>query len=143
VRVHGRRSRPVAKAWRRGCSEATAGRIPQAGERCRRRSDDLDEQLPRLENAQGTPLADRTQDSGNAAKRRGWWTGFDDQVVEGLGAHLAYEEDATVARTYTLPFVPALLQTEDRARAVSRDMEQRSEDEIGQLLESGRCADRP
>jgi transcriptional regulator with XRE-family HTH domain len=110
--------------------------------------------LSRLENAQGrplprdirdlsryygiqrTPLADRMQEWVNAAQRRGWWTDFDDQVVEGLDAHLAYEEDATVERTYTLPFVPALLQTEDYARAVFRDMEQqRSEDEIRQLLE--------
>lgn len=110
--------------------------------------------LSRLENAQGrplprdirdligyygiqrTPLADRLQQWVNAAQRRGWWTDFDDQVVvEGLDAHLSYEEDATVERTYTLPFVPALLQTEDYARAVFRDMEQRSEDDIRQLLE--------
>jgi transcriptional regulator with XRE-family HTH domain len=109
--------------------------------------------LSRLENAQGrplprdirdligyygiqrTPLADRLQGWVNAAQRRGWWTDFDDQVVEGLDAHLSYEADATVERTYTLPFVPALLQTEDYARAIFRDMEQRSEDEIRQLLE--------
>jgi transcriptional regulator with XRE-family HTH domain len=109
--------------------------------------------LSRLENAQGrplprdirdliryygiqrTPIADRLQQWVDAAQRRGWWTDFDDQVVEGLDAHLSYEEDATVERIYTLPFVPALLQTEDYARAIFRDMEQRSEDEIRQLLE--------
>lgn len=109
--------------------------------------------LSRLENAQGrpllrdirdliryydiqrTPLADRLQEWVAAANRRGWWTDFDDEVMEGLDAHLAYEVDATVERTYTLPFVPALLQTPDYARVIFREMEQRTEDEIGQLLE--------
>jgi transcriptional regulator with XRE-family HTH domain len=108
--------------------------------------------LSRLENAQGrplprdirdliryydiehTPLADLLQEWVVAAQRRGWWTDFDHEILEGLDAHLAYEVDATVERTYTLPFVPVLLQTEDYARAVFRDMEQRSEAEIGQLL---------
>jgi hypothetical protein len=40
-----------------------------------------------------------------------------------------------VERTYTIPFVPVLLQTADYARAIFRDMEHRSEDKIGQLLE--------
>jgi hypothetical protein len=29
-----------------------------------------------------------------AAQRQGWWTDFDDQVLGGLDAHLAYEVDA-------------------------------------------------
>jgi transcriptional regulator with XRE-family HTH domain len=109
--------------------------------------------LSRLENAQGKPLprdirdliryyeiggtqlADRLQQWVTAAQRRGWWTDYDDDVLEGLDAHLAYEADATVERTYTLPFLPALLQTPDYARAIFRDMEQRSEDEVRQLLE--------
>ena len=53
----------------------------------------------------------------------------------GLDAHLAYEADATVERTYTLPFVPALLQTTAYAEAIFRRMEHRSEDQIRQLLE--------
>jgi transcriptional regulator with XRE-family HTH domain len=116
--------------------------------------------LSRLENAQGRPLPrdirdliryygiDGTSLAGNLrrwvadAQRPGWWTDFDDEVLGpvlgsglGLDAHLAYEADATVERTYTLPFVPALLQTADYARAIFRNMERRSEDEIGQLLE--------
>jgi transcriptional regulator with XRE-family HTH domain len=110
--------------------------------------------LSRLENAQGrplprdirdliryygiqrTPLADRLQEWVKVAQLRGWWTEYDDRVLEKrLDAHLAYEADATLERTYTLPFVPALLQTEDYARAVFRDMEKRSEEEIRQLLE--------
>jgi transcriptional regulator with XRE-family HTH domain len=91
--------------------------------------------LIRYYGIEGTPLAGRLQQWVAAAQRTGWWTDFDDQVLEGLDAHLAYEADATVERTYTLPFVPALLQTTDYARAVFRDMEQRSTKEISQLLE--------
>jgi transcriptional regulator with XRE-family HTH domain len=108
--------------------------------------------LSRLENAQGkplprdirdliryfeiegTPLAARLERWVKAAQRPGWWTNYDDEVIEGLDTHLAYEVDATVERVYTLPFVPALLQTLDYARAVFRDMEGRSEQEIRQLL---------
>jgi transcriptional regulator with XRE-family HTH domain len=115
--------------------------------------------LSRLENAQGRPLPrdirdliryygiEGTELAGNLrrwvaeAERPGWWNDYDDEVLgpvlgeRGLDAHLAYEVDATVERTYTLPFVPALLQTPDYARAIYRDMEHRSEDEIRQLLE--------
>jgi transcriptional regulator with XRE-family HTH domain len=109
--------------------------------------------LSRLENAQGTPLQRdirkligyyQIQDTPLAARlerwardagRRGWWANYDDEVMEGLDAHLAYEVDAAVERVYTLPFVPALLQTQDYARAVFRDMESRSPEQIQQLLE--------
>jgi len=109
--------------------------------------------LSRLENAQGAPLprdirdliryfeiegtdqAAQLEQWVEAARRRGWWTDYDDDVLEGQDAHLAYEVDAAVARIYTLPFLPALLQTPDYARAVFRDMENRSADQIQQLLE--------
>lgn len=109
--------------------------------------------LSRLENAQGrplrrdvrdlvryygvedTPLGRRLLRWAEAAQRPGWWTDFDDEAIEGLDAHLAYEVDATVARVYTIPFVPAQLQTLDYARAVYRDMEGRSEAQIQQRLE--------
>jgi transcriptional regulator with XRE-family HTH domain len=84
---------------------------------------------------QGTPLAASLERWVREAGRRGWWTHYDDAVIEGMDAHLAYEVDAIVERVYTLPFVPALLQTPEYARAVFRDMENRSEDEIQQLLE--------
>jgi len=115
--------------------------------------------LSRLENAQGKPLPRDIRDlisyyeiegtplAGDLrrwvadAQRPGWWTDYGDEVLgpvlggRGLDAHLAYEVDATVERTYTLPFVPALLQTADYARAIFRDMEHRSKDEIGQLVD--------
>jgi transcriptional regulator with XRE-family HTH domain len=84
---------------------------------------------------QGTPLAASLEQWVQDAGRRGWWTDYDDEVIEGLDAHLAYEVDAAVERVYTLPFLPALLQTQDYARAIFRDMEGRSEEQIRQLLE--------
>jgi transcriptional regulator with XRE-family HTH domain len=115
--------------------------------------------LSRLENAQGrplprdirdiiryfkiegTPLADRLWRWVNAAQETGWWTDFDDEILGpvlgelGLDTHLAYEAEATVERAYTIPFLPALLQTPDYARAIFRDMERRSDDEIDQLVD--------
>lgn len=109
--------------------------------------------LSRLENAQGKPRPrdirdliryygiEGTQEAGRlnrwvtSAQTPGWWTDFDDDVLEQLDAHLAYEADAAVARTYTLPFLPALLQTEEYAEAVFRDMEQRPPHKIRQLMD--------
>ncbi len=115
--------------------------------------------LSRLENAQGKPLPRDIRDligyyriegtplAGDLrrwvadAQRPGWWTDYDDEVLGpvlgglGLDTHLAYEADATVERTYTMPFAPALLQTPDYARAIFRDMEHRSEDEVDQLVD--------
>jgi transcriptional regulator with XRE-family HTH domain len=109
--------------------------------------------LSRLENAQGKPnrrdirdlityyqiegtaLARSLTRWAAAAQEDGWWTDFDDEVTEAVDAHLAYETDAKVARLYTLPFVPALLQLPEYAAAIFRDMEQRSEEQIPQLLE--------
>ena len=108
--------------------------------------------LSRLENAQGKPLprdikdliryyeiegtslATRLERWAKAAQRPGWWTNYDDEVIEGLDTHLAYEVDAAVASVYTIPFLPVLLQTLDYTRAVYRDMERRPESEIRQLL---------
>src|ERR1051326_820619 len=90
--------------------------------------------LIRYYQIEGTPLAARLDKWVKAAQRPGWWNSYDDEVIEGLDAHLAYEMDAAVERVYTLPFVPALLQTLDYARAVFRDMEGRPEPEIRQLL---------
>jgi transcriptional regulator with XRE-family HTH domain len=110
--------------------------------------------LSRLENAQGKPLPRDIRDliryykiEGSPAaaslqrwvkdaQRQGWWTEFDVLLgTGGLDAHVAYEADAAVERTYTLPFLPALLQTDDYAAAIFRDMDGRSDEEIRQLIE--------
>jgi transcriptional regulator with XRE-family HTH domain len=91
--------------------------------------------LIRYYEIEGTPIAARLERWVVAAQRPGWWTSYDDEVTdEGLDAHLAYEVDASVERVYTIPFIPALLQTVDYTRAVFRDMEGRSEQGLRQLL---------
>jgi transcriptional regulator with XRE-family HTH domain len=90
--------------------------------------------LIRYYEIEGTPLAGRLERWVVAAQRPGWWTNYDDEIIEGLDAHLAYEVDASIARVYTIPFIPALLQTVDYTRAVFRDMEGRSEQGLRQLL---------
>ena len=86
-------------------------------------------------NIQGTSLARSLTRWVKDAQEPGWWTNFDDEVVEQMDAHLSYETDAAVERVYTLPFVPALLQLPEYAEAIFRDMEHRSEEQIPQLLE--------
>lgn len=93
------------------------------------------EEMIRYYGIEGTPQAAQLEEWAEAAQRPGWWTGYDEEVVGPLDAHLAYEVDAVVARVYTIPFAPALLQTLDYARVVFRDMEHRSEREIQELLE--------
>jgi Domain of unknown function (DUF5753) len=97
--------------------------------------------LVRYYGVEGAPLGRSLRQWADAAQHKGWWTDLDDEVLGsvlggfGLDAHISYEADATVARIYTLPFLPALLQTDDYAKAIFRDMEDRSQDEIEQLLE--------
>jgi transcriptional regulator with XRE-family HTH domain len=114
--------------------------------------------LSRLENAQGKPQlrdirdliryygiegtdqAEQLRRWVAAAERPGWWTDYDDEVLGGLDAHLAYEADAMVERAYTLPFLPDLLQTEDYARATIQNMEPRSADYAKARVEATRSS---
>ena len=112
--------------------------------------------LSRLENAEGKPrlrdvrdlirfygkqdtkLAEELERWVADADVTGWWTDFDDEVLQDRGRldiHLAYEADAALARVYTLPFVPVLLQTDAYAESVYREMEHRTEDQIDQLMD--------
>jgi transcriptional regulator with XRE-family HTH domain len=102
--------------------------------------------LSRLENAQGkpqlrdirdliryygieeTPQAEQLRRWVAAAERPGWWTEYDDDVLGDVDEHLAYEAEATVLRAYTLPFLPALLQTAEYARAHIQNIEPLSAD---------------
>jgi transcriptional regulator with XRE-family HTH domain len=110
--------------------------------------------LSRLENAQGSPraqdvreltqlygiagtdLADQLIRWVRAARRQGWWNDYSDEVWPGLDAHLAYESDATIARVYTIPFLPVLLQVPEYTRAYYRSQEPgHSEETLNQLIE--------
>jgi transcriptional regulator with XRE-family HTH domain len=85
----------------------------------------------------GTPQADRLLAWARQAQQPGWWSSYDDKVLAGLDIQLAYEADATVERTYALPFVPDLLQTADYTAAILRDLERRPEPDVRQLLQLG------
>jgi transcriptional regulator with XRE-family HTH domain len=110
--------------------------------------------LSRLENAQGSPQArdvrdlirhygiDGTQLAGRlmrwvaSARKQGWWADYTHTMQPGLDGYVAYESEASVARVYTIPVLPVLLQTADYARAQYRSMEPwRSAGEIAQLVE--------
>jgi transcriptional regulator with XRE-family HTH domain len=94
--------------------------------------------LVRFFGKQDNPMAAHLERWVEAADATGWWTDFDDDVLQSrlhFDTYLAYEAEATVERVYTLPFVPALLATDSYAEAVYRDMERRPDDQIGSLMD--------
>jgi transcriptional regulator with XRE-family HTH domain len=50
----------------------------------------------------------------------GWWQRYDDVVPSWLEPYIGLEQAASLMRSYTVQFVPDLLQTEEYARAVLR-----------------------
>lgn len=109
--------------------------------------------LSRLENAQGSPQprdvrdliryyrvdgterAQRLMNWASAARREGWWTRYVPALTGGLDIHLAYETEVAVARFYTIPVLPGLLQTERYMRALYERMEAgRPPGELDQLV---------
>ena len=112
--------------------------------------------LSRLENAQGSPQprdvrdliriyqvddrrAERMMRWVSAARKQGWWSDYEftsQGFAADLDVHVAYESEASVARVYTIPFFPSLLQTTEYSAALYRSLEPwRSPDEIEQLVE--------
>lgn len=110
--------------------------------------------LSRLENAQGspqprdvrdlikhygvedTPLAARLMRWVASARQQGWWADYTPAMERGLDGYVAYESEAAVARVYTIPVLPVLLQTADYARAQYQSMEPwRRIDELAQLVQ--------
>lgn len=110
--------------------------------------------LSRLENAQGrpqprdvrdlirhygienTPTAEQLMKWVRAAGKRAWWDDYTGAVLEGLDVHVATEAEASIARVYTIPVLPVLLQTLDYTRALLERMEPwRSPGELEELLQ--------
>lgn len=111
--------------------------------------------LSRLENAQGspqprdvrdlinlykiagTPLADEMMRWVSAARQQAWWADYTDVLAPraGLDAHVAYESEARVARIYTIPVLPILLQTPAYIRGIYQSAEYwRAEADVEQLV---------
>ncbi|MEU3273901.1 helix-turn-helix transcriptional regulator [Saccharomonospora sp. NPDC006951] len=109
--------------------------------------------LSRLENAQGRPqlrdirdlvrfyriedtqVASRLERWTKASQSQGWWTDYSGTISDELGAHVAYETEASVARVYTIPAIPVLLQTADYARAYYLSTEPSRAADVEQLVE--------
>lgn len=110
--------------------------------------------LSRLEKAQGSPqardvrdlvrlygvedsdIADQLMRWVRAARRRAWWDDYSDAIAGGLDTHVAMEAEASIARVYTIPVLPVLLQTPDYTRALYERMERwRSLHDLEQLLQ--------
>lgn len=109
--------------------------------------------LSRLENAQGSPQARDVRDLINfyqidgtelaaklnrwtrASHRQGWWADYSETISNDLDTHISYESEASVARVYTIPALPVLLQTDEYAREYYRNNEPwRSESELDALV---------
>ena len=54
-------------------------------------------------------------DLARGAREPGWWTKYDDL---NLYPYIGFEQAASVITSYTMYYFPALLQTEDYARAI-------------------------
>ncbi|MFD2397586.1 Scr1 family TA system antitoxin-like transcriptional regulator [Prauserella oleivorans] len=92
--------------------------------------------LARYYGIEGTQVAGRLERWTKAAQSQGWWTDYSANIPEDLGAHVAYETEASVARVYTIPVLPVLLQTPDYARAYYHSTETwRTSDDIDRLVE--------
>ena len=53
------------------------------------------------------------------AREQGWWTQYDDLKLD---PYIGLEQEATSITNYTMYYIPALLQTEDYARAIIQAM---------------------
>lgn len=60
-----------------------------------------------------------------AARERSWWSGYRDVAPKGLLQLIGYESAAVIRRNFEPLLVPGLLQTEEYARAVIRQLEER------------------
>lgn len=111
--------------------------------------------LSRLETGQGSPqardvrdlirvyqvdtrAADRMMRWVTAARKQGWWSDYtftSKGFAADLDMHVEYESEASVARVYTIPFFPSLLQTTEYSEALYRSLEPwRDDHDIDQLV---------
>ncbi|MFI6026434.1 helix-turn-helix domain-containing protein [Amycolatopsis magusensis] len=79
--------------------------------------------LVRLYGIEGTELADKLMRWARNAGKQGWWADYSQTLPSGLDSHIAYETEASVARVYTIPVLPVLLQTTPYTRAFYRSSE--------------------
>jgi len=91
--------------------------------------------LINLYQVNGTHLAEQLMRWTREGRRQGWWKDYPHGVGEQLDAYLALESGASVMRSFTT-VLPGLLQTEDYARALLRELLPRHPDqEVDQLVQ--------
>jgi transcriptional regulator with XRE-family HTH domain len=80
-------------------------------------------QLYNLDGAATVELMDLTR----KAREQGWWARYEDL---GLYPYIGFEQEATAISTYSLYWLPGLLQTEDYARAIIRAIAPRTAPDV-------------
>jgi transcriptional regulator with XRE-family HTH domain len=73
-------------------------------------------------------------DMAREGHRKGWWSVYDDVLPSGFGIYVGLEAEASGLRSYESDVIHGLLQTEDYALAVLRELRPRDSEE---LLERG------
>jgi transcriptional regulator with XRE-family HTH domain len=68
--------------------------------------------------------------------RKGWWAGYEDVLPTGFGIYMGLEADASGLRVYETQAVNGLLQTQDYARAILREVNKKdSPDQLQRVTE--------
>src|SRR5215469_2605925 len=64
-------------------------------------------------------------DMAREGHRKGWWAAFDDVLPSGFDIYVGLEAEATAIRSYEISVMHGLLQTQEYARAVLRELQPR------------------
>jgi len=95
--------------------------------------------LVTLYKQEGTPLGDQLMRWVRAARRQGWWLDYaytSAGTMTDVDMYLAYESEASIAKVYTIPFIPSLVQTPDYTRSLYQSLEPwRAREEVDQLVQ--------
>ena len=75
----------------------------------------------------GEPETAELMDLAKMARKQGWWAQYDDLD---LYPYVGFEQDATAITSYTMYYFPALLQTEEYARAIIKAIAPKMEAEV-------------
>ena len=75
-------------------------------------------------------------DMAREGHRKGWWAGYEDVLPTGFGIYMGLEADASGLRIYETQAVNGLLQTQDYARAILREINKKdSPDQLQRVTE--------
>jgi transcriptional regulator with XRE-family HTH domain len=78
--------------------------------------------LCRIYHVTDQAVADELMELARQAREAGWWTQYDEPILSPL---LGLEQEAAAITSFSMYYVPALLQTADYARAIIRGIERK------------------